>query len=81
MVLEIEEQKRVREKRRERKKKKKKKRKEKKKEGKKREDHKYRTVNICMDICLGLYGTISIGIEFEYSFVWKLWEYGSLVLV
>ena len=34
-----------------------------------------------MDTCLGLYGTMSIGMEFEYSFVWKLLEYGSLVLV
>ena len=24
-----------------------------------------------MDTCLGLYGTMSIGMEFEYSFVWK----------
>ena len=34
-----------------------------------------------MDICLELYGTMSIGMKFEYSFVWKLWEYGSLVWV
>ena len=34
-----------------------------------------------MDTCLGLYGTMSIGREFEYSFVWKLLEYESLVLV
>ena len=33
-----------------------------------------------MDTCLGLYGTMRTGMEFEYSFVWKLWEYGSLVL-
>ena len=38
------------------------------------EDHRH-------DTCLGFYGTMSIGMEFEYSFVWKLWEYGSLVLV
>ena len=38
-------------------------------------------LNLSMDTCLGLYGTMSIGMEFEYSFVWKLWEYGSLVLV
>ena len=42
---------------------------------------KYRCLYNSMDTCLGLYGTMSIGMEFEYSFVWKLWEYGSLVLV
>ena len=30
----------------------------------------------CMELL-----NMSIGMEFEYSFVWKLWEYGSLVLV
>ena len=38
-------------------------------------------LNLSMDTYLGLYGTMSIDKEFEFSFVRKLWEYGSLVLV
>ena len=49
-----------------------KKRKEKKKEGKEKEDHRY-GIRVWIHV-LGC-------MEFEYSFVWKLWEYGSLVLV